>query len=55
MKSLRSESPAVKIAVFASLARTQASPIERAQRERRLLERARLRTRPPARPARGVS
>ena len=58
MKPTRSESSPTRVAVFASIAggrRTPASPVERALRERRRLERARLRALPAARPARGVS
>ena len=58
MKPTRSESPPVRVAVFASIAgglRTPPSAVERAVRERRRLERARLRALPPTRPARGVS
>ena len=54
MKPLRSESPAVRIAVFASIAggrRALASPVARALREPPRLKRAR----PATRPARGVS
>jgi len=58
MKPTRSESPPVRVAVFASIAgglRTQPSAVERALRERRRLERALPRPRPATRPARGVS
>ena len=57
MKPTRSESSPTRVAVFASIAgglRAPSTPVERALRERKRLERALLRPRPPVRPARGV-
>lgn len=58
MKPAPSKSSPIRIAVFASITgsrRTPATPVERALRERRRLERARPLPLPAARPARGVS
>ena len=58
MKPTRSESSPVRVAVFASIAgglRAPPSAVERALRERRRLERTRVRPRPTPGPVRGVS